>query len=101
MRSYFTGGRRFEPRDQIEQRTLAAAGRPEHDDKLAWRDGKVDPVERLVRALGAGSPGLADAPADDSGGLRHSSDLSPGWEASRECGAAPLATGNRNRSPTT
>jgi hypothetical protein len=44
MRGYFAGAGFFEPGDQVEERALAAAGRPEHDDELAVFDGEVDPA---------------------------------------------------------
>ena len=54
--------RRDEPRDDLEQRALAAARRPDHADELAAPEFEIERTERRHRPLGrAGRIGVRDA----------------------------------------
>ena len=54
--------RRDEPRDDLEQRALAAARRPDHADELAAAEFEIERPERRHRPLGrAGGIGVRDA----------------------------------------
>ena len=47
-------GNAFEPGDHVQKRGLAAAGRTDEDQELAFLDGDVDPMQDFDRAVGFG-----------------------------------------------
>jgi len=71
--------RREQPRDDLQQRTLAAAGRPDHADELAAPEIEIERAERSHRAVtGAGQDRCAKCRAARRGYRKRRSPY-PAW----------------------